>query len=224
MVGAQLAIHVSAMMFITFEGPDGSGKSSQIRLLAQYLEAEGYQTVVTREPGGTAIGDEIRACVHNADHTQMLPEAELLLYSASRAQLVGEVIRPSLAANQVVLCDRFYDSTLAYQGYGRGLDLHALQQITQFATRGLKPDLTLLLDIDVAAGLVRRQNSGLEMNRLDLETLTFHQNTRDGYRELAKAEPERWVVVDASPALEVVQTKIQAIVIGRLQGRATAVG
>lgn len=211
-------------MFITFEGPDGSGKSSQIRLLATYLQEQGYQTVVTREPGGTVIGDEIRACVHNADHTAMLPEAELLLYSASRAQLVGELIRPSLAANKVVLCDRFYDSTLAYQGYGRGLDLDALRQITMFATRGLKPHLTLLLDVDVQIGLQRREASGLEMNRLDLEAIPFHQRTRDGYWQLAQAEPERWVVVDANLPMAAVQKQVQTIVMERLWRLATAVG
>lgn len=203
-------------MFITFEGPEGSGKSSQIRLLYDYLLAQGVAVRLTREPGGTPIGDEIRACVHNVQNTAMCPEAELLLYSASRAQLVGEVIRPSLASGQVVLCDRFYDSTLAYQGYGRALDLTALRQITHFATGGLKPDLTLLLDIDVEVGLARRTGGGVEMNRLDLETVAFHQRVRQGYHQLAAQEPARWVIIDANRSPAAVQTDLRAIVVDRL--------
>lgn len=203
-------------MFITFEGPEGSGKSSQIRLLYDYLLAQGVAVRLTREPGGTPIGDEIRACVHNVQNTAMCPEAELLLYSASRAQLVGEVIRPSLASGQVVLCDRFYDSTLAYQGYGRALDLTALRQITHFATGGLKPDLTLLLDIDVEVGLARRTGGGVEMNRLDLETVAFHQRVRQGYHQLAAQEPARWVIIDANRSPAAVQADLRAIVVDRL--------
>lgn len=204
-------------MFITLEGPDGSGKSSQIKLLNQYLLEAGYETVLTREPGGTPIGDEIRACVHNVKNTAMFPEAELLLYSASRAQLVREIIRPSLDAGKIVICDRFYDSTLAYQGYGRGLDLTALQQVTTFATGGLKPDLTLLLDIEVADGLLRREENAEEMNRLDLENQAFHQRVRQGYHHLAAAEPERWVIVDAARPLSQIQADIRVIVKKRLE-------
>jgi dTMP kinase len=204
-------------MFITLEGPEGSGKSSQIQRLHEYLQAQGMATRLTREPGGTTIGDEIRACVHNVQNTAMCPEAELLLYSASRAQLVREVIRPSLAAGLVVLCDRFYDSTLAYQGYGRGLDLNALRHITDFATGGLKPDLTLLLDIDVEVGLARRTGGGVEMNRLDLETVAFHQRVREGYHQLAAQEPARWVIVDAARPPEAVQDDLRAIIINRLR-------
>ncbi|HUM69584.1 MAG TPA: dTMP kinase [Chloroflexota bacterium] len=203
-------------MFITLEGPEGSGKSSQIRLLYDYLLAQGVAARLTREPGGTPIGDEIRACVHNVQNTAMCPEAELLLYSASRAQLVWEVIRPSLTAGMVVLCDRFYDSTLAYQGYGRGLDLTALHQIAHFANGGLKPDLTLLLDIDVETGLARRTNGGVEMNRLDLETVAFHQRVRQGYYQLAAQEPSRWVIIDADRPPEAVQADLRGIVAARL--------
>jgi len=204
-------------MFITFEGPEGSGKSSQIRLLAAFLTAEGYQTVATREPGGTAIGDQIRDCLHHVDNTAMVASAELLLYSASRAQLVEEVIRPAMAQHIVVLCDRFADSTLAYQGYGRGLSLSDLQMITRFATGGLQPDLTVLLDIDVTRGLARREAGGEEMNRLDLETVSFHQRVRAGYHEMAAAEPARWVVVDADRPIPAVQVSLQEIVLQRLQ-------
>lgn len=203
-------------MFITFEGPEGSGKSSQIRLLGAFLQSLGYVVRLTREPGGTPIGDEIRACVHNVHNMHMCPEAELLLYSASRAQLVWEVIRPSLAAGQMVLCDRYSDSTLAYQGYGRGLELNALRQITNFATGGLKPDLTFLLDIDVEVGLSRRSDGGMEMNRLDLETVAFHQRVRQGYHHLASLEPSRWVIIDADDAVEAVQEKLRAVISAHL--------
>ena len=146
-------------VFITFEGPEGSGKTTQIRLLTARLEAAGYDVLTTREPGGTPIGDQIRAVVHNVANTEMVAEAEILLYSASRAQLVGELIRPALAQGQVVLSDRYADSTTAYQGYGRGLDLAALRQITVFATGGLTPDLTIYLDCSVEEGLKRKQQA-----------------------------------------------------------------
>lgn len=204
-------------MFITLEGPEGSGKSSQIKLLAQYLIEKGFDVVQTREPGGTQIGDEIRACVHDVDNVQMSPIAEMLLYSASRAQLVAELIRPSLAVSKIVLCDRFYDSTIAYQGYGRGLDLADLHAVTSIATGGLKPDLTLLLDIDVERGLARRTGSGLEMNRLDLEAVDFHQRVRRGYHQLVTQEPERWVVIDADRPVEDVQQSLRKAVETRLE-------
>ncbi len=199
-------------MFITFEGPEGSGKSTQIKLLAAYLRRRGHQVVQTREPGGTPIGDEIRACLHNVAHTEMAAEAEILLYSASRAQLTTELISPALAAGKLVLCDRFFDSTLAYQGYGRGLDLEMLRQITQFATGGLQPDLTFLLDIDVESGLTRRQDNDESMNRLDLEAVAFHQQVRRGYHTLAAEEPNRWVIVNADQPKEVLQAELQQIV------------
>jgi len=199
-------------MFITLEGPEGSGKSSQIILLAQFLSENGFSVLQTREPGGTRIGDEIRACVHHVQNQEMTAVTEMLLYSASRAQLVGELIRPSLAAGKVVLCDRFYDSTIAYQGYGRGLHLDDLHTITNIATGGLIPDLTLLLDIDVERGLARRTGGGLEMNRLDLEAVTFHQRVRDGYHQLAAREPQRWVVIDADRRIDVVQSELRQVV------------
>ena len=206
-------------MFITLEGPEGSGKSSQIGLLAAFLRQRGYGVVQTREPGGTPIGDQIRACLHDVNNVAMTAVTELLLYSASRAQHVAELIRPALAQGQVVLCDRFADSSIAYQGYGRGVDLDELHFLTRIATQGLRPDLTLLLDIDVARGLARRQTGGDEMNRLDLETLTFHERVRQGYHALAAAEPDRWVVVDGERPLSVVQADLQAIVLERLEIR-----
>ena len=199
-------------MFITLEGPEGSGKSSQIEMLGDYLRQQGFTVLVTREPGGTPIGDQIRSCVHDVGNANMTPQTEMLLYSASRAQLVAEVIRPALAAGQIVLCDRFYDSTIAYQGYGRGLNLDDLYTITRFATGGLKPDLTLLLDIAVEEGLSRRADNGLEMNRLDLETVSFHRRVRQGYHRMAAQEPKRWVVVDAARPLAEVQAELRRIV------------
>jgi dTMP kinase len=142
----------------------------------------------------------------------MVATTEVLLYSASRAQLVAQLIRPHLAAGGVVLCDRFADSTMAYQGYGRSLDRAMLTQITQIATNGLKPDLTILLDIDVEEGLNRKKQGHTEMNRLDLEAISFHQRVRDGYHQLAAAEPARWVVIDANRPVDAVQTAVQQAV------------
>ena len=183
-------------MLITFEGPEGGGKSTQIKLFAHWLEANGHAVIVTREPGGTPIGEKIRDLLHAREHTEMVAQAEILLYSASRAQLTAEKLRPHLATH-IILCDRFYDSTFAYQGYGRGLNLEALRQITYFATEGLTPDLTFLLDLDVEIGLARRLENQEEMNRLDLEAVAFHQRVRAGYLELAQLE-SRWKKVDAN--------------------------
>ncbi len=207
-------------MFITFEGPEGSGKSTQITMLAAMLHKQGFTVVKTREPGGTLIGDQIRAVVHHVANTSMSAEAELLLYSASRAQLVHEVIRPSLAADKIVLCDRYADSTIAYQGYGRNLNLTALHQVTQFATGGLKPDLTLLLDIEVEKGLARRTNGGEEMNRLDLEAIEFHKRVRAGYHTLAAAEPNRWVIVNADRSVPEIQQDLSQIILSHLKKQA----
>lgn len=204
-------------MFITLEGPEGAGKSSQIQPLADYLRQQGHDVVTTREPGGTSIGDQIRDVLHDTVNTAMLPRTEVLLYAASRAQLVGEVIRPALASGQVVLCDRYADSTMAYQGFGRGLELRMLSDLTAIATGGLKPDLTLLLDIDVAHGLARRRREGEEMNRLDLETLDFHNRVREGYLQLSSEEPHRWVRIDADRPADIVQEKMRQVVIAFLQ-------
>ncbi len=207
-------------MFITLEGPEGAGKTTQLRALAGFLHDCGYDVVTTREPGGTAIGDQIRSVLHDTVNTAMSPTAEMLLYSASRAQLVAEVIRPALAAGRVVLCDRYADSTLAYQGYGRGLDGDMLATLTAIATNGLRPDLTLLLDLDVARGLARRRDEGEEMNRLDLEALDFHRRVRDGYLVLAAAEPDRWVCIDADRPADEVQADVRRVVLERLRMRA----
>ncbi|MBI3158266.1 MAG: dTMP kinase [Chloroflexi bacterium] len=207
-------------MFITLEGPDGSGKTSQMQPLAEAIRAAGYDLVVTREPGGTPIGDEVRQVIMDLNHKgQMHPTTEILLFQASRAQLVNEVIRPALAAGVVVLCDRYADSTLAYQGYGHQTDLATLRRIVEFATGGLTPDLTLLLDIDVEAGLRRRAEDGGQWNRMDAYQLEFHRRVRAGYHELAAQEPARWVTVDADRDPAAIQADLQRIVLERLQGR-----
>ncbi len=204
-------------MFITFEGPDGCGKTTQITLLVEYLSGLGHAVCHTREPGGTSIGEQVRGILHSQDNQEMVSQAEILLYSASRAQLVAERISPALDAGTIVLCDRYYDSTLAYQGYGRGLDLEMLRQITRFATQGLKPDLTLYLDIDPEMGLRRRQmDQAAEWNRLDALALDFHRRVYEGYHRLMEAEPERWVRIDAARPVEVIQSEIRQIVIEKL--------
>jgi len=205
-------------LFITLEGPDGGGKTTQAYLLADHLRRFGHSVVLTREPGGTAIGEQVRAVLHDPAHTDMCPWAEVFLYAASRAQLVAQLVRPALAEGKVVVCDRFYDSTLAYQGYGRGLDIVALWTITRLATGGLAPDLTLCLDIDPGRGLQRRLLGGEEWNRLDQEALAFHRRVRAGYLELAGLEPDRWVVIDAARPVEDVQREVRALVEGRLRG------
>jgi dTMP kinase len=206
--------------FITLEGPDGSGKTTQARLLTEWLREQGYDVVLTREPGGTDIGDQIRAVLHDPHNTAMDARAEILLYSASRAQHVAQLIRPALAAGKIVISDRYAASTLAYQGHGRELDLETLQTITNFATGGLTPDLTLYLDIAPRTGLQRRQLSGEEWNRMDAEALGFHQRARAGYLKLAQMEPDRWLIVDADRPVEEVQTEIRSLVQAELERNA----
>ncbi len=195
--------------FITFEGPEGSGKSTQIRLLAESLEQSGSRVLVTREPGGTPIGNAVRAILLDRLHTEMSPRAETLLFNAARAQIVDQVIRPALEAGQIVLCDRYADSTLAYQGYGHGQSLDDLRRLGAYATGGLVPDLTIYLDIEVREGLRRKQaGAAEEWNRMEEKTLAYHQTVRRGYLELAAAEPQRWLVVDAGQPIEAVHREI----------------
>jgi len=215
-------------MFITFEGPEGSGKTIQARLLAEYLQNRGFPVLLTREPGGTEIGDQVRAVLHDIRNMAMLPATEVLLYSASRAQIVGQVIRPALAAGQIVICDRYADSTLAYQGYGRGLDLSALRFITAFATGGLMPDLTFYLDLPVEAGLRRKQaafqaHQG-EWNRMDQQSTDFYRRVREGYLSLAAQEPQRWVIVNADRDVQTIHQEIVAWVEKRLRNKRAGTG
>lgn len=202
-------------MFITLEGPDGCGKSTQVRLLAEHLRGRGLDVLQTREPGGTAISDQIRQVLTDLSNTPMHPRTEILLFSASRAQLCHEVIRPHLQAGGTVLSDRFFDSTFAYQGYGHRLDLEALRAITAFATGGLVPDITFLLDIPADEGLLRRKEHG-GWNRLDAYNLEFHQRVRQGYLALAGAEPQRWVTIDGRQSIEAIQQELQRVIALRI--------
>lgn len=208
-------------MFITLEGPEGSGKTTQLPGLADFLRGKGYDLITTREPGGTSIGDQIRQVLFDLDNKTMNPRTEILLFQSSRAQLVEEVIRPALAQGEVVLCDRYADSTLAYQGYGHGVDLSALREIVNFATGGLKPDLTVYLSVDAGVGLKRRTQDG-NWNRLDDYSLDFHRRVQEGYKQLIEEEPERWMVVNAEQKPEDVARDLQAQVLGRLEAHIKA--
>jgi dTMP kinase len=191
-------------MFITLEGGDGSGKTTQFRLLQDWLRQQGRDVLALREPGGTAIGEAVRdVLLHHKAGAAMHANTELLLFCASRAQLVAERIKPHLAGGGIVLCDRFADSTLAYQGYGRGLDLVMLRTILAFATQGLQPDLTLYFDVDPVIGLSRRASGG-DVNRLDAEPSEFHTRVRRGYVMLADSDPNRWRVIDGNAAVSAV--------------------
>lgn len=196
-------------LFITFEGPEGSGKSTQIRLLAERLQAQGLGVHTTREPGGTPIGDAIRAILLHMDHTEMSPRTETLLFSAARAQIVDQIIRPALALGHVVLCDRYADSTLAYQGYGHGQDLAQLDQLTTYATAGLLPALTLYLDLEPEIGLNRkRTGADEEWNRMEAKTLRFHRTVRQGYLQLAQTHADRWLVIPADQTIQEIHDQI----------------
>ena len=207
--------------FITLEGPDGSGKSSQVPALVKAIEAAGYQVVSTREPGGTEIGDQVRQVLMDLQNKSMHPRSEILLFQASRAQIVEEVIQPALAAGKVVLSDRYADSTLAYQGYGHQVDLSQLRRIVDFATGGLKPDLTLLFDLDAQEGLARRDSGG-DWNRLDDYDLAFHQRVHAGYYQLVKEDPARWRTINAAQPAEKVAQDLQQTVLDFLAAQASA--
>jgi len=182
-------------LFITFEGGEGCGKSTQSRLLLKKLEQRNIPVVLTHEPGGTVLGNELRKALKKKRGSSISPKAELFLVAASRAQLVAELIRPALEEGEVVICDRFTHSTMVYQGYGRGLDFTAIQMVNNMATGNLNPDLTILLDISPDQGLARKQSL---KDRFELEDLAFHWLVREGYRKMAAAEPDRWLVIDAS--------------------------
>ena len=211
-------------MFITLEGLDFSGKSTQAKLLVEKLQSlerqDGHTCVhVLREPGGTAISEQIREILLDKASDGLTPTAEILLFSASRTQLVSEVILPALERGEIVVCDRFFDSTTAYQGYGRGLDLPTLRTILRFATGGLQPELTLYLDITAEEGLRRRaqaSHEGAEWNRLDAESVEFHRRVVAGYRALIAEDPARWVVIPAAGDRETIQTQLRAAVLAHL--------
>ena len=181
--------------FIAFEGGEGCGKSTQSRLLLKKFEQQNIPAVLTHEPGGTALGNELRKALKKKRGSFISPQAELFLVAASRAQLVAEVIRPALEEGKVVICDRFTYSTLVYQGYGRGLELSFVETVNNIATQNLKPDLTILLDISPEQGLERKRSL---RDRFELEDLSFHRRVREGYLRMVAAESERWLLIDAS--------------------------
>jgi len=198
--------------FITFEGIEGSGKTTQIQLLSNHLEERGLDHVLTREPGGTPIGDQIRRLVLDPRNTEMTPFCELLLYAAARAQHVEGVIRPALEVGRLVLCDRFKDATFAYQGYGRSIPLDLIDALHDLKTLAVQPDLTLLFDIDAAQALRRardRDHGGAQdQTRFEQEDLAFHQRVRAGYLEMAGQEPERFAVIDALGSVDEVRARV----------------
>lgn len=191
-------------LFITFEGGEGCGKSTQAKALWKKLSRLGIPTELTHEPGGTVLGNEIRHLLKRKRQDNILPEAELLLFAACRTQLVTEVIRPSLQKGKVVICDRFADSTTAYQGYGRGIDLAIIKTTNELATQDTKPDLTILLDVPATKGLERKQDK--TEDRFEAEDIAFHNRIRDGYLKISAEEPERWLVIDATlPRTEIAE-------------------
>ena len=200
--------------FITFEGIDGSGKSTQLRLLAAHLRARGRDVITTREPGGTELGRQLREAFLET-HEKVAPMAELLAFAADRAQHVEYFIKPALAEGKVVISDRYADATFAYQGAGRGFPADKVNQVIALATGGLKPDLTLFFDIPVEMAISRmsdRAESEAKANRMDAETAEFYHRVRDAYLTIAAAEPERFIIVDASGSVEEIQGKVDAIV------------
>lgn len=196
-------------MFITFEGPDGGGKTYQMQPTVDFISSQGYSVFAAREPGGTSIGDQVRDILMNMENTSMLPRTETLLFCSARAQLVEEVIQPHLSQGDIVLLDRYADSTLAYQGYGHERDIDLIKKVLEFATGGIWPDLTFLFDIDPETGLKRRQKGGGEWNRLDAYQLKYHQRVREGYLQMAKDDPNRWKIIDAGQDPVMVQSAIQ---------------
>ena len=199
--------------FITFEGPDGAGKTTQVRRLAAYLQSRGYQVLTTREPGGTEIAEKIRAILLDPQNQKITHRTEALLYAASRAQHVEELIMPALAAGKIVICDRYTDSTIAYQGYGRHQDLDFLHQLNEMAAQGLQPDLTILLDLPPEIGMERihDQRCGAA-DRLEQQSLVFHRQVREGFLSLAARYPHRIKVIPADQTADGVFDQMQRLV------------
>ena len=204
-------------LFITFEGTDGAGKTTQIQRLSADLRQAGHDICLTREPGGTPISEQIRDVLLNPDHSEMAATTELLLYAASRAQHVSEVIKPALEAGKIVISSRFADAMVVYQGYGRGLDLERINRLNRIATDGVTPNVTFVLDLPVEIGLQRVQKSRGGLDRLEREKIEFHQRLRDGYRALAQQETQRLKIIDAQASHEQVYAQIKAAVQPLLQ-------
>lgn len=205
-------------MFITFEGVEGSGKSTQIKKLAEFLKKRGHDVVLTREPGGTAIGDQIRKVLLDAQNAAMVPLCELFLYYAARSQHLEELILPATRQKKIVLCDRFVDATLAYQGFARGLDMKVLAQLNDIVVGAHKPDLTFLFDLPVDVGLSRAQGRAeklevdLREERFENEKMEFHEKVRQGYLSLAAHDPSRFYVLDATQGVDDLQGEIRSVV------------
>lgn len=202
--------------FVTLEGPEGAGKTTQLKQLSKQLDILGIDHIVTRDPGGTPLGRQIRRILLNPENP-VNPMTELLLYQADRAQHVGEVIMPALKEGKLVLCDRYTDSTMAYQGYARGIDFGVIEDLNQVATGGLRPELTILFDLESSEGLSRLHPGGHD--RLEREAIEFHHKVRDGYHQLAKKEPERWKTIDASKPMTTVQTELRKVLTEQLSGK-----
>ena len=208
---------MSKGFLVSLEGPEGAGKTSVLEVIIPILEDRGIEVLSTREPGGVLIGEKIREVILDPSHTEMDPKTELLLYIASRRQHLVEKVLPALAAGKLVIMDRFIDSSVAYQGFGRGLDKEAIDWLNEFATDGLKPDLTLYFDIDVEEGLARiAANSDREINRLDMEGLDLHRKVRQGYLSLLEKEADRIVKIDASLPLDQVIENTQQLLFDRM--------
>ncbi len=204
-------------MFITLEGPEGSGKTSHIPPLVDYLREQGHVVFPTREPGGTSISEQIRDILHDLKNIEMHPRTETLLYQAARAQIVEQVIKPRLANGEIVISDRYYDSTIAYQGYGHQQDLEKVRTLVKYATGGLDPNLTTLLDLDVETGLKRKKQNESEWNRMDDHEIEFYNRVRAGYLEMVKQEPNRWVVVNSDQTWEAVHEELRQIIMKKLK-------
>jgi dTMP kinase len=204
-------------MFITFEGVEGSGKTTHIRAAAEYLQHRGYECVITREPGATKIGAKIRDILLDPANKRLNSNAELLLYLADRVQHIEEIILPALSAGKIVLCDRFTDSTLAYQGYARGMNINLIRNLHESALPQLKPDMTILADLSPEIGLQRKFQDKVE-TRFELETLPFHQKVRQGYLHLAALEPDRFRIIDASKPEPEVRQEIIRVIMRALAG------
>ncbi len=210
--------------FITFEGIEGSGKSTQIQRLGKTLESLGHQVLLTREPGGCAIADQIRGILLHPENAAMVPRAELLLYAAARAQHVEEIVKPALTAGKIVLCDRFTDATLAYQGFGRGLDAALIKQLNRLAAGNHSPDLTLLFDLPVEIGLGRAlqreaEQQDVSEGRFERETLEFHQRIRAGYQQLAAADPQRFRIINAAQTVAQIADRVKQVTCDYLHER-----
>lgn len=196
------------------EGPDGSGKTTQIDMLKKYLEGKGYDIVITREPGGTVISEAIRGIILNREYQEMSHMTELLLYASARAQLVNQVIKPALAEGKAVICDRFVESSAVYQGIGRGLGVSTVYEVNNYALGDVKPMLTIFMDLDADEGIKRKENQ-TELDRMELEDLSFHKRVVEGYRQLAQLYPERIFPVDATLPIE----EIHSIIIKEVESR-----